>query len=215
MANRFFQLNSVKSKFIATSGLVIVSGGIYNQMTKKNDLVKEIKNKNDPNSKYYNYSNDKINEIIMNEIIDKNNLGKEMYKEIKNVPKDQTNEIIVNNTFDSSHIYSPKIVKTYYPDKQLNESYLSIDNKKNGEYKKYYNSGQLEIICQYINDNKDGEYRKYHENGKIYEICSYTNDKMNGVRNIYYKNGLILEENYINGEKNGEHKLYYINNKNI
>jgi antitoxin component YwqK of YwqJK toxin-antitoxin module len=190
MANRFFQLNSVKRKFIVASGLVIVSGGIYNQMTKKNNLVKEINNKNVPSSKYYNYSNDKINEIIINEIIDKNNFGKEMYKEIKNNSKDKTNEIIVNNTFDSSHMYTPNIVKTYYPNKQLNESYLSIDNKKNGEYKKYYDSGKIHIICSYTNDKRNGSYKEY------------------------YKNGLILEENYINGEKIGKHKLYYIDNKN-
>ena len=69
-------------------------------------------------------------------------------------------------------------VINYYYNGNIKETYLVIDNKREGEYKEYYGNGirsnqQLWIICNYINDKIEGEYKQYWKNGQLCEQGVY------------------------------------------
>jgi antitoxin component YwqK of YwqJK toxin-antitoxin module len=147
-----------------------------------------------------------------------------------------TNTIKLNMSDIMDTQFLPKLVRTYYNNRNIEEEYFECNNKKEGIYTSYKFCGVIKIrTCNYVNGKKHGEYKEYYddginieficnfndgkkvgdaifyyENGQIDNICNYENGNKNGVRYYYYKNGMLKKKcEYIDNMREGECYNYY------
>ncbi|WP_349764108.1 hypothetical protein [Fusobacterium sp. SYSU M8D902] len=88
------------------------------------------------------------------------------------------------------------ILKTYYPNGNVQEIFNLEDDFYIGKYEKYYENGKLFISGEYNNNSmKDKEWKYYEENGN-YLSCKIFNNGKYEKELEYYNNKLIRERNF-------------------
>ncbi|WP_306642247.1 tetratricopeptide repeat protein [Sanyastnella coralliicola] len=73
----------------------------------------------------------------------------------------------------------------YFPNGQLQEEQVYLDDERDGQFKKYYPSGKLKYACDYTKGVRDGKEVWYYENGKLKRERTWQNDEISGEE-VYY-----------------------------
>lgn len=78
-----------------------------------------------------------------------------------------------------------------------------------GLVRTYYPNGQVESEINYVRNVREGEAKFYYENGNLKEERIYVNGKVEGLVNIYYDNGNLREMFLIEeGKREGPTTLF-------
>lgn len=96
------------------------------------------------------------------------------------------------------------ITHKWYPNKQLMEERLYINNHKEGIHKGWWPDGKPKFIFEVSNDEYIGFYKEWYSNGHLARCFHYKNGQEEGSEKMWWDNGKI-RANYviINGEKFG------------
>lgn len=91
-------------------------------------------------------------------------------------------------SFAAFHLYSQKIMKTYYDylNIKLKEEYqIDKNGFKNGYYKSFHQNKMPYEVGQYKDDLKTGVWKIYEEDGKLKEEATFKEDKYNGIAKVW------------------------------
>ena len=88
------------------------------------------------------------------------------------------------------------------------------DGVKNGLEEHYYPNGQVSDEILWVNDKKEGPWHQYFDDGTIKLNANYTNNMVNGGYKLYYPGGnpYILGQ-YIDNMRNGKWTFFDDNGK--
>lgn len=108
------------------------------------------------------------------------------------------------------------ITRKWYPNKQLMEERLYINNHKEGIHKGWWPDGKPKFIFEVSNDEYIGFYKEWFSNGHMARWFHYKNGQEEGSEKMWWDNGKI-RANYIiiNGEKFGLSGQKLCINKNL
>ena len=108
------------------------------------------------------------------------------------------------------------VARKWYPNKQLMEERLYINNRKEGIHKGWWPDGKPKFIFEVSNDEYTGFYKEWFSNGQMARWFHYKNGQEEGSEKMWWDNGKI-RANYviINGEKFGLSGQKLCVNKNL
>ncbi len=90
--------------------------------------------------------------------------------------------------------------KYYYPNGQLKEEGLMVNNVKTGLWKTWYTNGQLMEEVNYVDGKTHGLYRRWYENGQLKIEVNCVDGIVDGLYQRWYEYGeLELEVHYVDG----------------
>ena len=139
------------------------------------------KNKNDLESKDWDF---KIKRI-------KHNLKNSLLK-VSNIPG------------DLQYTYFKKTTN-------IESEYYVFNGKRNGPMRVYYESGQLRTEINFNDDLPDGIAKDFFENGKIQTINHFKKGKENGKFISYHTNGNIhTKYNFVDGFQHGKQENWFL-----
>lgn len=108
------------------------------------------------------------------------------------------------------------ITRKWYPNRQLMEERLYINNRKEGVHKGWWADGKPKFIFEVSNDEYTGFYKEWFSNGQMARWFHYKNGQEEGSEKMWWDNGKI-RANYviISGEKFGLSGQKLCVNKNL
>ncbi|MBL7953481.1 MAG: hypothetical protein JNJ91_00480 [Flavobacteriales bacterium] len=97
------------------------------------------------------------------------------------------------------------VVRTWYPNGQLDEMKTMADKFENGPYEKYYEDGTLQVKGSYVNGEKQGEWVWHYPNGQLAYREVFEGDKhIDGPWRGFHANGAdSLSGSYANSRREG------------
>jgi len=86
------------------------------------------------------------------------------------------------------------ITQRKYFDGKIQNEFVYVNKKKNGQALVYYPNGKLHSKSTYKDGKLEGEAYWYYENEKLFDIRIFKNNKMEGNRKTYYESGQLKSE---------------------
>jgi len=86
------------------------------------------------------------------------------------------------------------LVKTYYPNGNVESEINYKDKIREGEAKYFYENGNIKEERNYLNGRVDGLVKIYSESGKLKEVFVIENGRREGPTNLFDKNGNYLTD---------------------
>ncbi len=116
--------------------------------------------------------------------------------------KDFNMKFILILIFTSSVIFAQDgIVKTYYPNGNLQSEINYAADVREGLAKFYYENGKIKEERTYVNGRVEGLVKIYNPNDKLRETFVIEDGKRNGPVSVYDSNGVYISDlNYVDGK---------------
>ena len=96
------------------------------------------------------------------------------------------------------------IIKTYYPDHQLQSMRKYSNGKKYGKHEGWWPNGNKRYTYYFNKDQSVGQHLEWHSNGQLFVLKNFENGLENGEQKAWDQNGdLMYKYIYYDGRKYG------------